>query len=145
MGIGFMQSFFYHGRCTMSVMRGGPIGLLLVCITAFSLHAESGYDAWLRYPRLPHRVSQTDVQVLGDSVTLLGRSEVLLAARDEFSRGIQGMVGRNLRQDSSVPTGGGVVIGRVGEVAKAIRADGFDANISGDGFQIKTVRQGSAR
>ncbi len=140
-----MQSFFYHGRCTMSVMRGGPIGLLLVCITAFSLHAESGYDAWLRYPRLPHRVSQTDVQVLGDSVTLLGRSEVLLAARDEFSRGIQGMVGRNLRQDSSVPTGGGVVIGRVGEVAKAIRADGFDANISGDGFQIKTVRQGSAR
>ncbi len=140
-----MQSFFYHGRCTMSVMRGGRIGLLFVCITAFSLHAESGYDAWLRYPRLPERVSQADAPVLGDSVTLLGHSEVLLAARDEFSRGIRGMLGRNLRQDSSVPEKGGVVIGQVGEVAKAIPAAGFDAKISGDGFRIKTVRQGSAR
>ena len=140
-----MQSFFYHGRCTMSVMRGVRIGLLVACVTAFGLHAESGYHAWLRYPRLPERVAQADAQVLGDSVTLLGRSEILLAARDEFSRGIRGMLGRNLRQDSSVPKDGGMVIGQVREVAEAIPAAGFDANISGDGFRIKTVRQGSAR
>ncbi len=140
-----MQSFFYHGRCTMSVMRGVGIGLLLVCIAAFSLQAESGYDAWLRYPRLPAGVSEADAQVLGDSVTLLGRSEVLMAARDEFSRGIREMLGRNLRQVSTVPVGGGVVIGQMREVATAIPAAGFDANISGDGFMIKTVRRGSAR
>jgi alpha-glucuronidase len=126
-------------------MRGGPIGLLLVCITAVSLRAESGHDAWLRYPMLPERVSEADAQVLGDSVTLLGSSEVLLAARNEFSRGIRGMLGRNLRQVSTFPDGGGVVIGQVREAAKAIPAAGLGQNITGDGFRIKTVRQGSAR
>ena len=140
-----MQSFFYHGRCTMSVMRGVRIGLLFACMAAFSLHAESGYDAWLRYPRLPSRVSGAVAQVLGDSVTLLGRSEVLLAARDEFSRGIRGMLGRNLRRESTVPKDGGVVIGLLRDVAEAIPWAQFDTNITGDGFLIKTVRQGSAR
>jgi alpha-glucuronidase len=97
-------------------------------MTAFSLHAESGSDAWLRYQSLPARVAQADVQALGDSITLLGSSEVLLAARNELSRGIRGMLGR-------VPQL---------EVAEAIPSARLDANIPGDGFRIKTVRQGSA-
>jgi len=110
-------------------MRGTRIGILFACMTAFSLHAESGHDAWLRYQALPVRVAEGDIQALGDSVTLLGSSDVLLAARDELSRGLRGMLGR-------VP--------RI-EIAKAIPSAGFDANISGDGFRIKTVQQGSAR
>jgi alpha-glucuronidase len=110
------------------------MALLFACMAASSLHAESGYDAWLRYPSLPARVAEADVQALGDSITLLsgsevaGSSEVLLAARDELSRGLRGMLGR-------VPGS---------EVGKAIPSAGFGANLPGDGFRIKKVRQGSA-
>ena len=85
-------------------MPGGRIGLLFACVTAFSLHAESGSDAWLRYQRLPARVAEADVQALGDSVMLLGgsgSSEVLLAARDELSRGMRRMLGRVPRIEGS--------------------------------------------
>jgi alpha-glucuronidase len=126
-------------------MRGRPIGLLLVCLTVFSLHAESGYDAWLRYQPLPASTVEADLKALGNSVTLLGSSEVLLAARNEFSRGIRAMLGRMPRFDSTVPVTGGVVIGQLRDVAEAFPSAGLDANITGDGFRIKTVRQGSAR
>ena len=131
-------------------MRGRRIGLrfaglLLAWMTAFSLHAESGYDAWLRYQQLPARVAEADIQILGDSVTVLGSSEVLLAARDELSRGFRGMLGRIPRRDSTVPEDGGVVIGQLRDVVEAIPSAGFGANLAGDGFRIKTVRQGSAR
>src|SRR5271154_2972759 len=112
----------YHEQ----VMRGKRIGLLFA-ITAFSVHAENGYDAWLRYQRLPARVAEADLQALGDSVTLLGKSEIVLAARDELSRGLQGMLGR-------VP--------RV-EVGGAIPSAQFAAELPADGFRIKTVLQGS--
>jgi alpha-glucuronidase len=109
-------------------MRGRRIGLLFACTTAFSLHAESGYDAWLRYQALPVQVAEADIQALG-SVTLLGNSEVLLAARDELSRGLRGMLGRVPRL----------------EVGGAIPAARFATDLPADGFRIKTVRQGSAR
>jgi alpha-glucuronidase len=114
-------------------------------MTGFSLHAESGYDAWLRYQPLPASMAEADIGALGDSVTLLGSSEVLRAARDEFSRGVRGMLGVTLRRDSSLPASGGVVIGQMREVAGAIPSAGLGADVPGDGFRIKTVRQGSAR
>ncbi len=98
-------------------------------MTAFRLYAESGSDAWLRYQRLPDRLAEADIHALGDSVTLLGGSEVLLAARDEFSRGMRAMLGR-------VPQ---LV------VAEAIPSAQFAEGLPTDGFRIKTVRQGSAR
>ncbi len=122
-------------------MGGRPIGVLFACITAFRLHAESGYDAWLRYQALPARVAEADLQALGDSVTFLvaskvlvgsevpGSSEILLAARDELSRGMRGMLGRVPRR----------------EVSEANPSTRFAADLPADGFRIKTVRQGSAR
>lgn len=123
------------------VMRGG-IALLFAWIVTIQLRGESGYDAWLRYRALPVRVAEADVQALGDSVTLLGNSEVLLAARDEYVRGIRGMLGRIPRYESTAPASGGVVIGRMREAAEAIPSAGLGPGVPGDGFQIKTVRRG---
>lgn len=123
------------------VMRGG-IALLFAWIVTIQLRGESGYDAWLRYRALPVRVAEADVQALGDSVTLLGNSEVLLAARDEYVRGIRGMLGLIPRYESTAPASGGVVIGRMREAAAAIPSAGLGPGVPGDGFQIKTVRRG---
>lgn len=55
------------------------------------------------------------------------------------------MLGRIPRHDSAVPAAGGVVIGRVRDVAEALPSGGVEASVTGDGFLIKTVRRGSAR
>src|SRR4051794_528605 len=68
-------------------------GLLLTALLAAgALRAETGYDAWLRYQRLPEQIALAALQATGFSVTLLGRSPVLLSARDEFLRGTRGML-----------------------------------------------------
>jgi alpha-glucuronidase len=120
-------------------------GVLLACLTASCLSAESGYDAWLRYPALPDRAALADVRALGDSITLLGSSDILLAARDEFTRGMRGMLGRNPRHLSTVPASGGVVLGKLREVTLAFPSAQLGASLPDDGFLVKTVRQGSAR
>ena len=110
-------------------MPGGRIGLLFACITAFSLYGESGSDAWLRYERLPASVAAADLQALGDSVTLQGKSANLPEAHAELSRGMRAMLGRVPRLD----------------ITEGIPSAGFAADLPADGFRIKTVRQGSAR
>src|ERR1051325_4628261 len=101
--------------------------LLLALVVTLGLRAESGYDAWLRYERLPARVAEADLAALGDSVTVLGNSEVLLAARDEYTRGVRGMLGRIPRHKSTVPAGIGVVLQ-------------LNATLPKDGFWIRTVQ-----
>jgi alpha-glucuronidase len=114
-------------------------------IAVLSLHAESGHDAWLRYQPLPVRATEADVQALGASVTVLGGSEILLAARDEFTRGIRGMLDHIPRREAMVPSAGGVVLGKLQDVAREVPSAQLTASLPDDGFWIKSVRQGSAR
>jgi alpha-glucuronidase len=116
--------------------RSGGIGLLLMA--ALSLRAESGYDAWLRYQPLPDRVAEADIQTLGDSITVLGDSEILLAARDEYVRGIRGMLGRTPRYELPPPSGGVVLSTTRNAILPGL-------NLQEDGFWLKTIQQGSSR
>jgi len=115
---------------------------LLLC--AFGLRAESGYEAWLRYEPLPDAVAQTYLQTTGASVTLLGTSPVLLSARAEFLRGVRGMLGRTLRQESALPPLGGVIIGSLRDIDVAMPESQL-GSLPDEGFRIKTVQKGAAR
>lgn len=117
--------------------------VLLTC--ALGLHAETGADAWLRYQPLPSEIVEADLRALGASITVLGNSEALLAARDEFTRGMRGMGGRILRHETSIPPTNGVVLGRLQDVARAMPSAQLSASLPEDGYWIKSVQQGSAR
>ena len=56
-----------------------------------SAHAETGYDAWLRYGPLPKTVLARGANI-PRTVTLLGDSPVLRSARDELMRGLSAML-----------------------------------------------------
>jgi len=85
---------------------------LLLVVAAGVLHAETGYDAWLRYaplaspPRLPA------------VVTMLDDSAVVKSAQAEIVRGIRGMTGRTLRMASGPPLEDAIVL-RVDAAAAA--------------------------
>src|SRR5437588_12010308 len=101
-----------------------------ICLLlTLSLHAETGYRAWLRYaplaspPALPAVVSMAD-----DSV-------VLRTAQQELIAGIRGMTGRILRAESGAPRERAIVlksqVAGFGPDAFSIQPEGGNVRISG--------------
>ena len=60
----------------------------LLFVAVLNLHAETGYQAWLRYEPSPTPLNLPAV------VTVAGDSPVLRTAQQELIRGLRGMTGR---------------------------------------------------
>jgi alpha-glucuronidase len=115
--------------------------LVLVLLVAFVsiLHAETGYDAWLRYAPLEGVALDQFRQAVPAVVAVLEQSTVSTTARAEIVRGVKGMLGRTLREESSIPTENAILIGTVDRLRGLIP----DATLPADAFWLKSVTQGS--
>lgn len=100
---------------------------IIILIGAAALHAETGRDAWLRYAPLTGASLQQYRAAIPAVVVKLGDSLVLDSAEHELLRGVRGMLGRTLREESAIPQ----------ESAIVIRTD---AALRHDAFRIQTVR-----
>jgi alpha-glucuronidase len=89
--------------------------LLLGVAMPGCLHAETGYEAWLRYAPLDDSLRQL-YQSLPASLVVLGKSEVLDSAHHELVRGVRGMLGRRLRVDGQIREPA-IVLGTMGAVS----------------------------
>jgi alpha-glucuronidase len=101
----------------------------IVFFLALVLHAETGYDAWLRYERL------ASPPALPAVVTVSGDSAILQSARQELIRGVRGMTGRTLRAEPGTPHEAAIVL-RSGAAglepdAYSVRAEQGNIVISG--------------
>ncbi len=90
-----------------------------VCLlSAWTLQAETGYNAWLRYvPLEGSALHQYDVNVPAVIVTA-GDSKVVAQARDELVRGVRGMLGRTLRTESQMPKEPAILLGTLDELKR---------------------------
>src|SRR3954464_3942951 len=79
--------------------------------------AETGYDAWLRYPPIADGAVRARYDALPAVVVVLGDSPVLLAARDELIRGVRGLLGRTLRVEASAPKEPAILLGTARSLA----------------------------
>lgn len=77
---------------------------LLWFAAVLNLHAETGYQAWLRYEPV------VTPPALPAVVTVTGDSEVLRTAQAELIRGLRGMTGRILRAESGAPKEAAIVL-----------------------------------
>ncbi len=75
--------------------------LLVLFLGAHCVHAETGYDAWLRYAPLAG-IARAPYASLPASVVVVGDSVVLQSARQELIFGVRSMLGRTLRADQQV-------------------------------------------
>jgi alpha-glucuronidase len=73
------------------------------------MRAETGYDAWLRYPPLD-KAARTPYARLPAVVFAPGKSPVIDSAKQELVRGVRGMLGRTLREESSLPDEDAIVL-----------------------------------
>ena len=87
--------------------------LALVSLVAFVsiLHAETGYDAWLRYAPLEGAALDQFRQAVPAVVSSLDQTPVANSARTEIVRGVKGMLGRTLREESAIPAENAILIG----------------------------------
>lgn len=105
---------------------------IIVVMVVAALHAETGRQAWLRYAELNEASLQQDRNAMPAVVVKLGNSAIVDTAEQELIRGVRGMLGRTLREESTVHR----------ESAIVLRTD---ADQPRDAFRIQTVRKGSAR
>ena len=115
---------------------------LLFAIVAVSLHGETGYQAWLRYAPVDRAAYEASVPAVA---AVLGDAPAMGSARQELIRGVRGMLGRTLREESGVPQESAIVLGTVAEIRRAAPQWGIGGELPPDGFRLKTVAAGALR
>src|SRR5438477_3427356 len=111
--------------------------LILSCglLTAVCLHGETGYDAWLRYSSQYNAPLPAVLATVGDSI-------VINSARGELIRGVRGMTGKVLREQSGIPRESAIVLGTLDRLPSEWRVN---ASLQPDAYKLKTVASGVLR
>jgi alpha-glucuronidase len=125
-------------RTTWRLAAWASVALSLLATAASSL-AETGYDGWLRYAPISDRAARARYETLPAVVVALGDSQVIAAAQDELIRGACGMLGRNLRAATDVPSEGAIILGTFDAVAEVLPSLGKLPKLPPDGFWLKTI------
>lgn len=114
--------------------------------TVAVLHAETGYDAWMRYAPLSGSALPQIQDSLPAVVFAAGSSPVVASARAELVRGIRGMTSRTLRIASGLPKENAIVLGTSADLRALFPAMNTGASPLGDEeYWLRTVDRGGLR
>lgn len=107
--------------------------------------AETGYDCWLRYARLPASQVADAYREVAARLVLRGHSPQLLAARDELVRGLGGLLAVTPVHGADPPPSGHLVVGTTADpdLAHAVAAAGLPP-LTGDSFALLPPAQRGA-
>src|SRR3954453_11644621 len=112
--------------------------VLLLPLSA--LHADTGYDAWLRCTAIDDPSVRQMYSELPATVVTLNSSPVLASASAELSRGVRGMLGRHLRQATAMPANEGcVLLGTLESVKPLISDPSLPRSLPPDGYVLRTA------
>ena len=104
-------------------------------LLAWSLRAETGRDAWLRYAPVPSLQAPAVVSAVGDSV-------LIASARQELIRGLRGMTGKISRAESGVPKESAIVLGTLASLPSRWA---LTVSLKEDGYWLKTINEGAVQ
>ena len=123
------------------VLRAAAVLLII----AGPVHAETGYDAWLRYERISDAAVAASYTTVSGSVIALDDSLVVRTARDELLRGVASMLGRRLPVSSGRATDAGIVLGTRARVRQALPRAAVPELTRPDAFWVGLVNAGARR
>jgi len=119
--------------------------ILAAALAGACLHAETGYDAWLRYQSIEGALRVHVRATLPAVVTMLNDADPEAAARGELIRGLRGLTGRTLRAEGRIPRESAIVLGTLDELGRAAPQWNLGAPLPEDGYWLKTVIDHGAR
>src|SRR5258706_3445466 len=117
--------------CATRVAQAFLPVLCFVVLIAGNAHAETGYDAWLRYAPVVSSAMPAVIVTFGDS-------KLVYSARQEAIRGVRGMRGRTLRVESGLPKENAIILGTLDELQQLH----LTPSLKPDGYLLKTVHVG---
>ncbi len=121
------------------LLRASISKAILLAALAVSARAESGYDAWLRYEPLKGAALRSYRAATPAVVAAIGTETPLHSAQAEVVRGLEGMLGRTLREQSGVPSESAIVIGTLTALRAAQPTWNLTGTLAEDGFILRTV------
>jgi alpha-glucuronidase len=111
---------------------------MIVVALAATAHAETGYDAWLRYAPLPASILSR-MGSIPRSITVLGDSSLLQSARDEAVRGLSSSLAAPIATSTALPRTPTIVLGTLDRVRPLVPAAPLPADVTADGFWLGTA------
>lgn len=99
-----------YSWCGREVRWSGLSVPLIVILSSFPLHAETGADAWLRYQHLEPGVIEAYSR-FPTAVVAITRSTVVESAKRELIHGVRGMLGQTLRIESPPSSEDAILLG----------------------------------
>ena len=102
-------------------------------------YGESNEPAWLRYAKVPE---PSNYDSLPNTAVLIGGSALLGSAQQELSRGIAGMLGRNLRIEKSLPAESAIIFGTIDSLRSVI-PDLKPEQLQQEGFYLSKKKVGN--
>lgn len=122
--------------------------LLLLVISATTVKAENGYELWLRYNRISNTSLRLNYIRQLSSVTLIGHSPTLQAAKYELIKGLKGLTGSKIpffkKQDNGSPGLFIATAGNLGSLKKNIPPSQLQ-QCGNEGYLLTTTKSGSKR
>jgi alpha-glucuronidase len=104
--------------------------------------AESGYEAWLRYPRIVDAATLAQYDALPSEIVLLGSAPVLQSSRDELARGLGSMLGRTFKTGAALGGADAIVVGTAAALRGAIREIAAADLKTPGAFYLRNVTRG---
>ncbi len=124
-------------------MRRMMLALLALFVFAAPARAEDGYDLWLRYNAVDSGAQRAYRSAVSELVTEGATSQTLQVAQSELTRGLSGLLDRELRVSDRVSRGGALVFGTPAS-SPSIAGLNLDLSALGpEGYLIRSVRIGS--
>ncbi|MBV8437800.1 MAG: glucosiduronase [Silvibacterium sp.] len=114
--------------------------LFAALLAASTCWAETGAEGWLRYAPISEARVKAEYERLPVSVVSLDDSVLTRSAQAEIVRGIDGMLGRNVRVVSTIPADGAFVLGTVTEVQTRFPNWMPAALLKPEGYAVTAVR-----
>lgn len=102
---------------------------------------EDGYDLWLRYRELAAGARRTEYRAVMTNIVVDAPSATLDAAREELSRGLNGLLGANLATGSKVASNGAIVLGtpKGSKLIAALKLDAALRDAGDDGYVLRST------
>jgi alpha-glucuronidase len=110
-----------------------------VAAFASAPRGETGYDGWLRYAAIDEKAIKQTYDKFPAFVVALEDSAIIKSAQQELLRGVRGMLGRALRASAQLPAENAILIGKLDAVKRAIPAFKSPAQLSEDGWLLRTA------
>jgi len=138
--IPFLLVQFHHARKLSLVVVAFACQMLAVVAMPFSLWAETGDPAWLRYDRIDPKIVSERFASFPAVVVVPRDSEIIASARDELVRGVRGMLERTLRIERETCNENSILLATFEDAKGVIPTLGEFPNLPQDGFWLKLVK-----